>query len=182
MLVRSPSQSLTSRFSIRENYVNKKLFASCNNFWWHGVVVVTAAQPHKSWPQVLCRFKSCLRCVRDLRWWESPLMVLAEIRLIAFCWSTIPQKHFIIIIIIIIIINNNKNPSYLIEATKPTVWILKHSIVTLNQICWKICYAQKMFSLVAVKILIMHLMQPYSSFRQECSKLFLFWYTISSST
>ena len=32
----------------------------------------------KSWTQVLQRFKSCLRCVGDLRRWESRAMVLAE--------------------------------------------------------------------------------------------------------
>ena len=32
----------------------------------------------KSWTQVLQKFKSCLRCVGDLRQWESRAMVLAE--------------------------------------------------------------------------------------------------------
>ena len=51
---------------------------------------------NKAWTQVLRRFKSCLWCVGDLRWWGS-----LKIRLNAFRWSTIPQKQFIIIIIII---------------------------------------------------------------------------------
>ena len=32
----------------------------------------------KSWTQVLQKFKSCLRCVGDLRQWESRAMALAE--------------------------------------------------------------------------------------------------------
>ena len=30
---------------------------------------------NKAWTQVLCRFESCLRCVRDSQWWGSLTMV-----------------------------------------------------------------------------------------------------------
>ena len=59
---------------------------------------------NKAWTQVLHRFKSCLRHVRDSRWWGSLTMVRLEIRLNAFCRSTRPQKQVIIIIITLIII------------------------------------------------------------------------------
>ena len=58
--------------------------------------------------QVLRRFKSCSQHVGDSQWWGSLTMVpRLEIRLSAFCQSTIPQKQFFIIIIIIIIIITN---------------------------------------------------------------------------
>ena len=46
--------------------------------WRHGVVVITIAQLtsfNKVWNKVLCRFKSCLRHVKYLEWWRSPIMV-----------------------------------------------------------------------------------------------------------
>ena len=34
---------------------------------------------NKTWTQVLCEFKSCFPCVRDLQWWESLAKMLATI-------------------------------------------------------------------------------------------------------
>ena len=51
----------------------------------------------KAWTQVLRKFKSWLQGVGHSQWWGSLTIVLVEIRLNAFCWSTIPQKQLIII-------------------------------------------------------------------------------------
>ena len=55
---------------------------------------------NKAWTQVLRRFKSFSRRVRDLWWWGSLTMVQAGNRLNTFRQSTIPQKQFTIIVII----------------------------------------------------------------------------------
>ena len=51
--------------------------------------------------QVLHRFRPCPCLVEDLQSWESLTMIWLEIRLNAFCRSTITQKKIFLIIIII---------------------------------------------------------------------------------
>ena len=71
--------------------------------WCRGVVVITTAQLHSTKPELrLCAGSNPARGVSEIRdgedlWQWSQL----EIRLNAFCQSTIPQKQFIIIIIMI---------------------------------------------------------------------------------
>ena len=82
-----------------------KMKISATNLWRRGIVVITTAQLHLTKPERrLCAGSNPARGVSEIRdsedlWQWSRL----EIRLNAFCWSTIPQKPLIIIIIIIII-------------------------------------------------------------------------------
>ena len=78
------------------------------DYWRRGVVVITTAQLHSTKAELrfyagssLARGVSEICDVEHLWQWSR-----LEIRLNAFCRSTIPQKQFIIIIIIIIIIIN----------------------------------------------------------------------------
>ena len=63
------------------------------------LVVITTAQLHSTKPKLrFCAGSNPARCMSEIRngeelWQWSRL----EIRLNAFCWSTIPQKQFIII-------------------------------------------------------------------------------------
>ena len=74
------------------------------------IKLVTCSLVQITWTQVLCRFKSCSRCVGDLQWWWS--LTIAPVgnkakRLsyhknntaIYNMTATIPQKQFITIII-----------------------------------------------------------------------------------
>ena len=74
------------------------------------IKLVTCSLLQITWTQVLCRFKSCSRCVGDLQWWWS--LTIAPVgnkakRLsyhknntaIYNMTATIPQKQFITIII-----------------------------------------------------------------------------------
>ena len=80
----------------------------CTTVWRRGVVVTTTAQLHSTKPELsFCAGSNPARGVLEIRdgedlWQWSRL----EIRINAFCRSTIPRKQFIIIIIIIIIIIN----------------------------------------------------------------------------
>ena len=65
---------------------------------WCGGYHYCTTSFNKAWTQVMHRFNSCLRHVRDSQWWQWSQL---EIRLNAFCWSTIPHKQIIKIIIII---------------------------------------------------------------------------------
>ena len=71
-----------------------------------GVVVITTAQLHSTKPELrFCASSSSANGVSEIHngedlWQWSQL----EIKLYAFCQSTIPHKQFIIIIILIIII------------------------------------------------------------------------------
>ena len=76
---------------------------------------------------VLRRFESCSQRVGDSRWWGLWQWFRLEVRLNAFCWSTIPQKQFIIIIIIIIIIKHA-------GAYWSSTWILRAVFITQSNI------------------------------------------------
>ena len=85
------------------NMKNKSIELSLK-IWHHGVVIIIIAQLHSTKPELrFCtgsnpaRGMSEIRDGQDLSLWSR-----LEIRLKAFCWSTIPRKQFIIIIIIII--------------------------------------------------------------------------------
>ena len=71
--------------------------------WCRGVVIITTAQLHSTKPELrFCAGSSPARGMSEIRngddLWQ---WFRLEIRLNAFCQSTIPQKQFIIIIIII---------------------------------------------------------------------------------
>ena len=67
---------------------------------FHGLSLYCTTSFNKAWIQVLCKSNhACSVSEMDLWRWSQ-----LEIRLKAFCWSTTPQKQFLISIII----NSNK--------------------------------------------------------------------------
>ena len=94
-------------FSLRSIY--RTYMISHDILWRRGVVVITTEQIHSTKPEFrFCAGSNSARGVLEIGdgevLWEWSEIKRMELRLNAFCRSTIPQKQFIIIIIIIIII------------------------------------------------------------------------------
>ena len=74
---------------------------------------------NKAWAQVLRRFKSCTRCVRDSRWWGSLTMVPARNKAKRLPLVNQTTKKFIIIIIIMPLILFPDYPFRLLQIAFP---------------------------------------------------------------
>ena len=85
-----------------ETETTRTLLSNYSQNWCHGVVVITTAQLHSTKPELRLCTGSNLACnVSEICNCEDPWQwSWLEIRLNAFCRSTIPQKQFIIIFII----------------------------------------------------------------------------------
>ena len=107
------------RATVQTNFItdySQNIFSKCSQLWHCGIAVITAAQLHSTKPELRFCVGSNPACgVSEIRdgedlWQWSRL----EVRLNVFCWSTIPQKQFIIIFIIISYIEQQWKPSNMI--------------------------------------------------------------------